>query len=73
MKLFKRKATNITDEAIAVKIASRIIHYQRAMSDFLNRRTKNWTPKFRLCMLIGCCLLFGAYFLHILVKALQNL
>lgn len=73
MKLFKRKGTKISNEMVARKIATGIINYQRHIADYLNQRARKWTCKFRVCFTIGGCLLFGLYFLCVLVKALQNL
>lgn len=72
MKLFNRK-TKISNEVIARKIAAGIINYQQRIADYLNQRTKSWTPKFRVYLTIGGCLLIGMYFLSVLVNALNNL
>ncbi|TKB98463.1 hypothetical protein [Pedobacter cryotolerans] len=70
MKLFRKNSTSIGGDAIAEKIAQKIIDRQRILAIYLNRKTKNISGKLWMAILIGFCTAFGSYCIFLLIRAL---
>jgi len=63
------KKEAITQDELAQKIAGNIISRQQRIADFLNEKTKNFSPKFWLFALIAFCTTLGSYCLYLLISA----
>ncbi|MBC6109494.1 hypothetical protein ACFOG5_04405 [Pedobacter fastidiosus] len=70
MKLFRKNSTSIGGDAIAEKIAQKIIDRQRILANYLNRKTKNISGKLWMAILIIFCTAFGCYCTFLLIRAL---
>lgn len=70
MKLFRKNSTSIGGDAIAEKIAQKIIHRQRILANYLNRKTNNISGKLWMAILIIFCTAFGCYCTFLLIRAL---
>lgn len=70
MKLFRKNSTSIGGDAIAEKIAQKIIDRQRILSNYLNRKTRNISGKLWTAILIIFCAAFGCYCTLLLIWAL---
>ncbi|MGN8068403.1 hypothetical protein [Mucilaginibacter sp. 22184] len=74
MKLFRknRTATGPKQEELAGKIAGRIVRLQVRIAGYLNNRTKHFTRKRKLLLLIVFCLLFAAVNLWLLISSITH-
>ena len=70
MKLFRKNSTSIGGDAIAEKIAQKIIDRQRILANYLNRKTRNISGKLWMAILITFCVTFGSYCTFLLIRAL---
>jgi len=70
MKLFRKNSTSIGGDAIAEKIAQKIIDRQRILANYLNRKTKNISGKLWMAILIIFCAAFGCYCTFLLIRGL---
>lgn len=70
MKLFRKNSTSIGGDAIAEKIAQKIIDRQRRLANYLNKKTRNISGKIWMAILIGFCTSFGCYCIFLLIRAL---
>ncbi len=70
MKLFRKNRTSIGGDAIAEKIAKKIIDRQRILANYLNRKTRNISGKLWMAILIIFCTAFGCYCTFLLIRAL---
>jgi len=70
MKLFRKNSRSIGGDAIAEKIAQKIIDRQRILANYLNRKTKNISGKLWMAILIIFCTAFGCYCTFLLIRAL---
>lgn len=70
MKLFRKNSTSIGGDAIAEKIAQKIIDRQRILANYLNRKTRNISGKLWMAILIIFCAAFGCYCTSLLIRAL---
>jgi hypothetical protein len=72
MKLFRRKKINAgfsRHDALANRVANRIILLQTQVADYLNRKTAYWSKASKLVALFLFCLLFGGSSLYLIIKA----
>lgn len=73
MRLFKKTRTeNPSNDAVAQKVASRIIAGQRKLANYLNNKVSGFSAKQVLYTLIVICILFGAYCTYLLVTSFAN-
>ena len=70
MKLFRKNSRSIGGDAIAEKIAQKIINRQRVLANYLNRKTRNISGKLWMAILIIFCAAFGCYCTFLLIRAL---
>jgi hypothetical protein len=72
MKFFKKNQQNINpkSEALAVRIAGRIIQRQIKLANFLNRKTQHWNRTAKLTALVLFLLVFGALSCYYIIKSL---
>jgi len=70
MKLMRSRKELLSQrqEALAEKLAGRIVQGQRQMAGYLNRRTAGLSGKTWRLLLIAFCLAFGSYLLYLLVQ-----
>jgi hypothetical protein len=70
MKLMSREKKPLSQrqEAVAEKVAGRIVQGQRRLAGYLNRRTAGLSGKTWLLLLIAFCLAFGSYLIYLLVQ-----
>lgn len=59
---------NRTD-ALAERVAGRIVRVQRRVAGWLDRKTQHWNKTSRLIALFLFCLLFGGFSLWLLISA----
>ena len=71
MKLFRKNSTSTGGDAIAEKIAQKIIGSQRILSNYLNRKTRNISGKLWMAILIIFCAAFGCYCSFLLIRAIS--
>jgi len=57
-------------EALAERIAGRIIRRQTKIADYLNRRTQHWNGVSKLIALLLFCLAFGSLCLYFIMKSI---
>ena len=71
MNLFhKRKPKSYPKaEALAERIAGRIIRRQSRIAGYLNRKTQYWNKASKLIALLLFCLLFGSLCLYLIIKS----
>jgi hypothetical protein len=74
MKWLKRKQAAISPraDALAVKIAGRIIRKQTRIAGYLNRKTQYWNKASKTTALCLFCLLFGGISLYFILKSFFN-
>jgi hypothetical protein len=63
------KKTKTNTDALAGRIANRIIHWKTQLADYLNRKTQHWNKSSKLIALFLFCLLFGSICLYLIIKA----
>jgi hypothetical protein len=56
-------------DALAGRIANRIIRRKTQMADYLNQKTQYWNKSSKLVALFLFCLLFGSTCLYLIIKA----
>jgi hypothetical protein len=72
MKLFKRqRKVDISDDAVAKKIANKIVEKQRNLANYLNSKTKRFSPRTIAFILFGLCIVFGGYCAFLLLNAIN--
>ena len=72
MKLFKRqRKADISDDAVAKKIANKIVEKQRNLANYLNSKTKRFSPRAIAIILFGLCIVFGGYCAFLLLNAIN--
>jgi len=74
MSLFRRKKITSgfhINDALAARVANRIIRQQTRMADYLNRKTAYWSKASKLIALFLFCLLFGSICLYFIIKAIH--
>jgi len=59
---------SITD-ALAGRIANRVIRRKARLADYLNRKTQYWNRSSKLVALFLFCLVFGSLCLYLIIKA----
>jgi hypothetical protein len=71
MRLFrKRNPKNYPKaEALAERIAGRIVRKQTKMANYLNRKTAYWNTASKVIALALFCLLFGSICLYFIIKS----
>nr|WP_121271738.1 hypothetical protein [Pedobacter schmidteae] len=71
MRLFNRKKVplNAAQQAAAERIADGIMSRQKRLAEYLNAKTSGISVKTWLVLLIGFCLVFGLYCLHLVIAA----
>jgi hypothetical protein len=71
MRLFSKRKTKSYPraEAMAERIAGRIIRRQTKMANYLNRKTQYWNKASKLIALALFCLLFGSLCLYFIIKS----
>lgn len=74
MKLFRKNktATGPRQEELAGRIAGRIVRFQSRIADYLNSRTRHFTRRSKLLLLIVLCLLFAAINLYLLIHSINH-
>lgn len=73
MRLFKKTTVeNTSNDAVAQKIASRIIAGQRKLASYLNDKARGFSARQILYTLVIICILFGTYCTYLLVSSLFN-
>jgi len=73
MSLFKRKRQGVNypkAEALAGRIAGRIIRRQTKIANYLNRKTAYWNAASKLIALSLFILLFGSLCLYLILKSI---
>jgi len=72
MKFFRKKpqSLNPKTEALAVRIAGRIVQRQTKLAGFLNRKTQHWNRAAKLTALVLFLLVFGALSCYYIIKSL---
>jgi len=71
MKLFKSKRTAVISprtEALATRIAGRIITQQTRVAAYLNRKTQHWNRASKLLALLLFILLFGGMCVYLIIQ-----
>lgn len=56
-------------DALAGRIANRIIRGKTRLAGYLNRKTQHWNRASKLIALFLFCLLFGSLCLYLIIKA----
>jgi len=56
-------------DALAERLAGRIIRCQRRVANWLQRKTQHWNRASKLIALYLFCLLFGGFSLWLLIRA----
>ncbi|MNX70482.1 hypothetical protein D3C86_1017350 [compost metagenome] len=71
MSLFNRKKMrlNAVQEATAQRIAEKLISRQKRLAGYLNAKTQGISGRSWLWLLIGFCLVFGCYCMHLVLAA----
>ncbi|SDL67605.1 hypothetical protein SAMN04487898_12290 [Pedobacter sp. ok626] len=71
MRLFKGKKVplNAAQQAVAERIADKIVSRQKSLADYLNTKTQRISGRSWLWLLIGFCLVFGCYCLKLVLAA----
>ena len=71
MRLFKGKKVPLTtgQQAVAERIAGKLITRQKRLADYLNTKTQGISGRSWLWLLIGFCLVFGCYCLKLVLAA----
>lgn len=59
----------ISTDALAGRIAGRMIRLQTRTANYLNRKTAYWNRASKLAALILFCVLFGSTCLYLIIKA----
>lgn len=73
MRFFKKKAgVGGEVDALSTRIAGMILTRQRQLADYLNARFAGFSLRFRIGLLIGFCMLIGAYLIYVLISAFTN-
>ncbi len=73
MRLFKRKDHTVIrpqTEALAERIAGRIIRRQSKIAGYLNKKTQHWNKASKLFALLAFCLVFGSLCLYLTLKSI---
>ncbi|MET4546290.1 hypothetical protein ABIE26_003617 [Pedobacter africanus] len=70
MSLFQRKKKPLSQrqDAIAQKVAGKILQSQRQLAKYLNERTAGLSGKTWLVLLIAFCAAFSSYLLYLLMQ-----
>jgi hypothetical protein len=78
MRFWKRRKTRKSlgagfagrrSDALAERVAGRIVRVQRQVAAWLERKTQYWNKASKLIALYLFCLLFGGFSLWLLIKA----
>lgn len=57
-------------DALAARIAGRILRRQIQLAAYLNRKTQHWNKASKLIALFLFCLLFGSVCLYLIIKSI---
>lgn len=72
MKLFKRqKKANVSNDAVAEKIANKIVEKQRDLANYLNAKTNKLSPRTIGFIIFGICVAFAGYCFYLLLNAIN--
>jgi len=57
-------------EALAERIANRIIRRQTRAANYLNRKTQHWNKASKIIALLLFCLVFGSACIYLIIKSI---
>ena len=73
MRFFKKRVRVAgNSDAVSVRIAGMILARQRKLADYMNARCAGLSLQRRIQLLIGFCILIGAYLVYVLISAFTN-
>lgn len=72
MKLFKRqRKVDVSNDAVAEKIANKIVEKQHDLANYLNAKTKRLSPRTIAFLLLGIFIAFAGYCAYLLLNAIN--
>lgn len=72
MKLFNRqRKAAVANDAVAEKIANKIVEKQRDIANYFNAKTKRLSQRTIAFLLLGLCIVLAAYCAYLLLNAID--
>ncbi len=73
MRLFKKaKKETVSTDAVAERIAGRIVARQRQLADYLNSKTAKFKSRRVAYVLMMGCIAFAGYCAYLLISSINN-